>query len=564
MASVKYIIQNIRTYLDEEEAAFLKCVSKKLHIRESDIISIKVIKQSVDARQKEKISFISTVLAEIKNHAEDKISSRISGGSLPKDIKKYCDDKKEDFYQDIQDIKENSYQNENKIKRPVGKRPVVIGMGPAGLFAALILAENGYRPIVIDRGECIDKRVKTVGKYWETGELDEESNVQFGEGGAGTFSDGKLNTRINDPLCDMVLNTFYKFGAPEEILYKAKPHIGTDKLRNVITNMTKHIKDLGADILFNTKATSLVVTSSSAFVKPQDNKIEGVVINGKTEIESDTVILAIGHSARDTFRMLLELGVEFEQKPFSIGVRIEHLQKDIDAAQYGCSAEHPRLQAADYQLFHKWPDRTAYTFCMCPGGIVVASASEKNTIVTNGMSFYKRDGTNANSALVVSVGPDDFPAEPLAGVDFQRIWERKAFEIAGKGAAPVQLLEDFLEGRVSTEFGRIHPSYTGEFKFADINECLPEFVSDAIKKAVPIFDRKIKGFAVRDAVLTGVETRTSSPVRILRNENFESVSVKGLYPAGEGAGYAGGIMSAAVDGIKAAEAIQNFIPTYVI
>ena len=453
---------------------------------------------------------------------------------------------------DIRIIEELREEKITYGDKKLNQRPVVVGTGPAGLFAALVLSQNGYKPLVLERGECVEKRTEIVNRYWNTGELNLETNVQFGEGGAGTFSDGKLTTRINDRRCTKVLEEFYNFGAPEEILYKAKPHIGTDILKKVIVNMRKRIIELGGEVRFNSKVTSIRV---------EDGKVTGVTVNGSEIIEAEVVVLAIGHSARDTFSSLFESGIEIVQKPFSIGVRIEHPQELINKAQYGEAASHPRLGAADYQLFYKTGDRTVYSFCMCPGGIVVASASESDMIVTNGMSEYARDRENANSALVVSVEPGDFGSNhPLAGIEFQRMWESLAFKIAGScNAAPVQRLGDFINGRVSEKFGEVKPSYTGRTSLADLNLCLPKFVTEPMKESIKYFDDKLKGFGMEDALLTGVETRTSSPVRIQRTETFEATRVKGLYPTGEGAGYAGGIVSAAVDGIKVAEQI---IKTY--
>ncbi|NLD48101.1 MAG: hypothetical protein GX660_13065, partial [Clostridiaceae bacterium] len=431
-------------------------------------------------------------------------------------------------------------------------RPVIIGTGPAGLFAGLVLAQNGYRPLLLERGDCVAKRTEAVNRYWITGELDVETNVQFGEGGAGTFSDGKLTTRINDRRCTKVLEEFYKSGAHEEILFKAKPHIGSDVLKEVVVNLRKRIIDYGGEVRFNSKVTSFII---------KDGRIKGVKVNGSEVIPGEIVVLAVGHSARDTFASLYESGVGFIQKPFSIGVRIEHPQGLINFSQYGMAATHPKLGAADYQLFYKTLGRTVYSFCMCPGGVVVASASENETIVTNGMSEFLRDKENANSALVVSVGPGDFgSSHPLAGIDFQRKWERMAFVVGGSNnCAPVQRLEDFIEGRATTHLGSVRPSYTGQIRKADLNLCLPEFVTGPMKESISYFDSRVKGFGMKDAVLTGVETRTSSPVRIPRDDKLEALSVKGLYPAGEGAGYAGGIVSAAVDGIRIAEQI---IKTY--
>ncbi len=525
---MKLIVHNIKLSLDDDINSLKRMAAKKLKIDSKEFINFRIVKESVDARKKPDIFLVYSVMVEIPGKI--KISNN----------------------KDVRIIEENIEEKLVPGEKQLKHRPVVIGTGPAGLFAALVLSQNGYKPLVLERGECVEKRTEIVNSYWNGGELNPDTNVQFGEGGAGTFSDGKLTTRINDRRCTKVLEEFYNFGAPEEILYKAKPHIGTDILKKVIVNMRKKIIELGGEVRFNSKVTS---------IKIKDGKVTGVVVNGSETIDAEVVVLAIGHSARDTFLSLFESGVEFIQKPFSVGVRIEHPQELINKAQYGEAASHPNLGAADYQLFYKLKDRTVYSFCMCPGGVVVAAASEPNMIVTNGMSEYARDKENANSALVVSVEPGDFgSSHPLAGVEFQRNWERLAFTVAGScNAAPIQRLGDFIEGRVSVKLGTVKPSYTGKTSFADLNLCLPVFVTGPMKESIKYFDDRLKGFGISDALLTGVETRTSSPVRIQRTDTFESTKVKGLYPAGEGAGYAGGIVSAAVDGIKVAEQI---IKTY--
>lgn len=524
---MKVLISNIMLGLDEGMNGLLVQAARKLGVRQGDVENIKIIKQSIDARRKPGIRLVYSISCETGD-----------GLRIPEnpDIRILEDSKEE-------------------ILLPGSKescgRPLVIGTGPAGLFCGLMLAQNGYRPVIIERGSRVEERTERVETYWKSGVLDTETNVQFGEGGAGTFSDGKLTTRIHDKRCDRVLAEFHNFGAHEEILYKAKPHIGTDVLKNVVANIRREIERLGGTVLFNTKATDLII---------KNGRVCGVVTNAGTAIDTNIVVLAIGHSARDTFEMLFHKGIPFEQKPFSIGVRIEHPQSLINAAQYGAASGHPALGAADYQLFCRIKDRTAYSFCMCPGGLVVASASEPESIVTNGMSEFRRDRENANSALVVSVGPSDFgTSHPLGGIEFQRKWERLAYKVGGAGnSAPVQRLEDFIYGRTG-KLGSVRPSYTGAVRSADINECLPSYVTESMKQSIGIFDRKLKGFGMADALLTGVETRTSSPVRIPRNEDLECLGILGLYPAGEGAGYAGGIVSAAVDGIKIAEQI---IKTY--
>jgi Uncharacterized FAD-dependent dehydrogenases len=526
---MKILISNLSTKLDGGQKELEHQIVQKLKINSKLIKNIKIVKQSTDARKKPGIRFVYSVSCELNDNVK-----------IPAD-------------KDIRILEETPEEKLFPGNKKMDGRPVVIGTGPAGLFCALVLAQNGYRPIVIERGGNVRERSEKVENYWKGGSLDTETNVQFGEGGAGTFSDGKLTTRINDSRCDKVLEEFHRFGAPDEIMYKAKPHIGTDILKNVIVHMRNEIERLGGEVLFNTKMID---------IKTQNGEIRGIFTNTNLFIDTNAVVLAVGHSARDTFEMLLDRGITFVQKPFSIGVRIEHPQNIVNKAQYGDAAGHPALGPADYQLFYKQNDRTAYSFCMCPGGVVVASASEADTIVTNGMSEFKRDRENANSALVVSVGPGDFGTQhPLAGIEFQRRWERLAFETGGSSnSAPVQRLADFLDGRAGG-IGSVKPSYTGETRCADVNKCLPSYVTDSMKQSIEYFDRRLKGFGMKDALLTGIETRTSSPVRIPRDENLECVDLHGLYPAGEGAGYAGGIVSAAVDGIRIAEQI---IKTYAI
>ena len=435
-------------------------------------------------------------------------------------------------------------------------RPVVIGSGPCGLFAGLILAQMGFRPLILERGKAVRERTGDTWGLWRQGQLNPESNVQFGEGGAGTFSDGKLYSQISDPeyRSRKVLTEFVKAGAPEEILYVAKPHIGTFRLVSMVETMRAGIEALGGEIRFQSRVDEL---------QTEDGQVHGITLASGEFIAADHVVLAVGHSARDTFEMLHRHGVFMEPKPFSIGVRIEHPQSLIDRARFGKNAGHPILGAADYKLVHHARNqRSAYSFCMCPGGTVVAAASEPGRVVTNGMSQYSRNERNANSAIVVGVTPADYPprypGDPLAGVEFQRHWEALAFAAGGSDyRAPAQRLGDFLAGRPSTALGPVLPSYTPGIHLTDLATCLPDYVVATLREALPAFERRIKGFAMEDALLTGVETRTSSPLRITRNAGLQSLNVRGLFPAGEGAGYAGGILSAGVDGIKVAEAVAR-------
>ena len=438
------------------------------------------------------------------------------------------------------------------MPRPTGREklsapPVVVGFGPAGIFAALVLAKNGYRPVVLERGSAMDQRDRDVQSFFSGGVLNERSNIQFGEGGAGAYSDGKLTTRIGDNRCELVLQLLEEHGAPHNALQAAKPHIGTDLLKDIVVSMRRQVISLGGTVRFETQAKGLLL---------REGILRGLRLDGE-ELPCDTAVLAIGHSARDSFFTLKEQGVHLEPKPFSVGVRAEHLQEDIDRALYGKHLGTPGLPAGEYALSYREGERGCYSFCMCPGGEVVAAASEEGGLVTNGMSYHARAGKNANAALCVAVTPDDYGHGPLDGIAFQRQLERSAFLLGGSDyTAPVQLWGDFAEGRVSTKLGRVQPTYPRGWQFRSLDEALPPMVCGMLRRAMPQFGKKIRGYDAADAVFTGVETRTSSPVRITRGDELYSLSVRGLIPCGEGAGYAGGIMSAAVDGIRAAEAIM--------
>lgn len=521
-------VSGIKLTLDQDEAELRYRLLDKLKIKETELIEFTIFKRSVDARKKDNIFFVYTLDAVVNN--EKKL------------LKKLAKDK------DISVTPNLDYEYVKTGDIPLKNRPIIVGTGPAGLFAGLILAIMGYRPLLLERGSDVDRRTESVKNFWQTGKLDTECNVQFGEGGAGTFSDGKLTTLIRDLRCRKVLEEMVAAGAPAEILYSHKPHVGTDILRDVVKNIRKRIISLGGEVCFHAKVTDLLV---------EQGKITGVVVNHQEKIDTEVVILAIGHSARDTFQMLYQKGTKISPKAFSIGVRIEHPQELIDQAQYKQFARHKKLGPAEYKLAYHAPNgRSAYTFCMCPGGMVVAAASEEGGVVTNGMSEHARDAQNANSALLVGVTPADFDSDhPLAGVEFQRQWERKAFELGGGNYhAPAQLVGDFLADRPSQSKGKVQPSYRKAITLAELKNCLPPYVVETLKEAIIDFDRKLQGFAQPDAILTGVETRSSSPIRIERNEQRES-NLSGLYPAGEGAGYAGGIVSAAVDGIRVAEAV---------
>ncbi|MDE5756338.1 MAG: hypothetical protein K2I23_04540 [Clostridia bacterium] len=514
----------IKLPIDYSDSDVKKGAAKTLGVSIEDIKRCEIIKKSIDSRDKSRIRYVLSVAVEL--NGEKKYLARHPKATV--------------YNPPIRRIEEILPKD---IPTPT-KRPVIVGLGPAGLFAGLTLAKAGLRPIIIERGKSVDERQKSVDDFINTCVLDTQSNLQFGEGGAGTFSDGKLNTGTGSELIGVVFGEFVKFGAPEQILYDAKPHVGTDKLRGVIKNMRAEIIALGGEVHFDSRLVD---------IKAKGGKLVAVEVatkdRGLWSIDCDCCILAIGHSARDTFEMLVSK-VAIEQKPFSIGARIEHLQNAIDVGQYGSQKG---LPPANYSLScHLDNGRSCYTFCMCPGGYVMPATSEENAVVTNGMSYFARDGVNANSALLVGVQPSDFgSSNPLAGVEFQRKYERLAYAVSGSYKAPCQRYEDLAKGRASQGFGQVLPTYPIGVTAADLRACLPDYVTDSIVEAVKVFDKKLKGFADGDALLTGVESRSSSPIRILRGESGDS-SVEGLMPCGEGAGYAGGITSASVDGINIA------------
>ena len=521
-------INQLKLPVDHNEEDLLKQAAKLLRIPVKEILSIKIIKQSVDARKKDEIHF--TYCIEAKTLKEDAVIHKAKNANVTKAVKK-------------------GYHFPEGGSEPMKDRPVIIGSGPAGLFCGVMLARNGYRPLILERGESVEKRQKSVDSFWNGGELNPQSNVQFGEGGAGTFSDGKLNTLVKDPFMRnrKVLELFVEFGADPSILYKNKPHIGTDVLSNIVKNMRLEITRLGGEVRFNAQVTDFVIKNGS---------LCAVKVNDVEEIPTGVLVLAIGHSARDTFEALEQKGFPMESKPFAVGLRIQHPQEAINLSQYGC--KHSKiLGAADYKLTHKSSNgRGIYTFCMCPGGYVVNASSEKGRLAVNGMSYHDRAGVNANSALIVTVTPEDFgDSSPLAGIAYQRKLEEAAYQ-CGNGAIPVQLYGDFKKNQRSERFGSIQPQIKGLHEFSNLRNILSGDLSDSILEGVETFARKIKGFNAPDAILAGVESRTSSPVRILRDDDFES-RVKGVYPCGEGAGYAGGITSAAMDGLKVAEAIAS-------
>jgi len=515
----------------EEDSLLSATIARKLKVPEQSISGLRFLRRSLDARKKPYLMFVYTVQfsLEVPSTEMSLILARVPGlKELPLEVPVIWP------------------TPSKKLKH----RPVVIGSGPAGYFAALALARKGYAPLVLERGDSVEERTRKVQTFWDTGKLDPESNVQFGEGGAGTFSDGKLTTRIQDRRISEVLATFVKHGAPAEIQYLAKPHIGTDILKTVVKGIREEIESLGGEIRFQAKVTGF---------KAPSGVMQRVIIKGQEEIPAEAVILAIGHSARDVYELLHAMDVTLEKKSFAIGLRVEHPQSLINQSQYGAE-EHPIVGPADYQLTFKdvRTGRGAYAFCMCPGGQVVAAASEEGGVATNGMSSYDRDSNVANSAIVVTVGPDDFSTtHPLAGLEFQRKWEHKAFLAGGQNYhAPAQRVTDFLEGRVSDHFDLLS-SYTPGTVPCELHSVLPTPVGDVLGRALRVFNGKIKGFSGEKATLTGIETRTSSPVRIVRNDEGQSTSLAGLYPTGEGAGYAGGITSSAVDGLRMAEYLMT-------
>jgi uncharacterized FAD-dependent dehydrogenase len=522
--------------LDHPEDDLTAAILERLGIGRGELVGYTVFRRGYDARRKSNIHFVYTIDVEVKNEAA--LLQRHAGK------------------RGIGPAPDTSYKFVAQAPEHVGKRPVVIGFGPCGIFAALILAQMGFRPIILERGKVVRERTKDTWGLWRKRNLNPESNVQFGEGGAGTFSDGKLHSGIKDPKFygRKVLTEFVKHHAPEEILYVSKPHIGTFRLVKMVEAMRETIESLGGEFRFQSKVTDLDIEEHDG-----QRQVRGVVLENGERIATDHVVLAVGHSARDTFQMLYDRGVHVEAKPFSIGFRIEHPQSVIDRARFGKFAGHPALGAADYKLVHHAANgRAVYSFCMCPGGTVVAATSEPERVVTNGMSQYSRNERNANSGIVVSIEPKDFGGDkhPLAGIDFQRELESRAYELGGRNYdAPGQLIGDFIKGKPSKEFGSVQPSYKPGVHLTDLAPSLPSYAIEAIREALPEFDKQIRGYAMNDGVLTGVETRTSSPVRIRRQDNFQSMNTKGLFPAGEGAGYAGGILSAGVDGIKVAEAV---------
>ena len=530
-------ITEIKLPLEHESSDIQAAIIKKLGINTADLLDYSIFKRGVDARKANAILLAYTV--DVTVQGEAKILAK-----LRKDPH-------------VKVAPDTSYHFVAQAPSGLKNRPIIIGLGPSGLFAALILAQSGFKPLVLERGKAVRERTKDTFNFWRKSKLNTESNVQFGEGGAGTFSDGKLYSQIKDPkhYGRKVLNEFVIAGAPEEILYVSHPHIGTFRLVSMVEKMRETIIALGGEIRFESRVDDIEIALNAE----GQNQVQAVVLQNGQRIATNHLVLAVGHSARDTFEMIYKRGIYIEAKPFSIGFRIEHPQSLIDSARHGPNAQHPILGAADYKLVHHASNgRSVYSFCMCPGGTVVASASEANCVVTNGMSQYSRNERNANAGIVVGITPDvDFPGHPLAGMELQRKWEHQAFLLGGSTyQAPGQLIGDFLVNKPSTQFGEVIPSYTPSVHLTNLDNALPEYVISAIREAIPQFAKQIKGFDLPDGILTGVETRTSSPIRIKRNDNdLQSINTKGLYPTGEGAGYAGGILSAGVDGIRVAEAV---------
>jgi uncharacterized FAD-dependent dehydrogenase len=525
-------LTEIRLPLGHAPEALQQAILQRLKIPAAAVRGYSVARRGYDARKRNAILFVYSLDVDVADEAQ--LLQRFAGE------------------RDIRLTPDTTYQFVAQAPTGLPTRPIIIGTGPAGFMAGLLLAQMGFKPLILERGKEVRQRTKDTWALWREHKLNPESNVQFGEGGAGTFSDGKLHTQIKDPrhLGVKVMQEFVKAGAPEEILTISKPHVGTFRLVSMVEKIRAEIIGLGGEFRFESRVTDIEI---------DDGQVRGVVLADGERIASDHVILAIGHSARDTFKMLHQRGVYIEAKPFSIGFRIEHPQSLIDQCRYGQFAGHADLGAADYKLVHHCKNgRSVYSFCMCPGGQVVAATSEEGCVVTNGMSQYSRNERNANSGIVVGITPEDFPgSDPLAGIELQRQLESRAFVLGGSNYdAPGQLVGDFLQGKPSTKLGSVQPSYTPGVHLTDLSTALPPYAIEAIREALPAFERQIKGFAMSDALLTGVETRTSSPVRIKRNrDNYQSINTRGLYPAGEGAGYAGGILSAAVDGIEVAEAL---------
>ena len=525
MIRVRHVKINVR---DDNRESLINAISRKIGVKDTDIIDYVIVKRSLDARYKPDLFYIYEVDVNVLN-----VEYVLRANKKNKDVCENDDDK---------------YIFPKCGCEKLNHRPVIVGSGPAGLFCGYLLSLMGYKPLILERGERIEDRVKTVEDFWNNGILNKESNVQFGEGGAGTFSDGKLNTLTKDKFnrIRFVFEKFIECGANKDILISNSPNIGSDVLRDVVINLRKKIISMGGEILYNSCLTNINVC---------DNKVKSIVINNDLVIDTDLLVLAIGHSARDTFKMLYDLGVNMEAKPFAMGIRIQHPQEIININQYG-EGYYKGLPQASYKLTYKALNgRGVYSFCMCPGGYVVNASSEDCRLAINGMSYYKRDSKNANSAIVVTVTPDDFGNNPMDGIKYQRDLEERAYKL-GNGYIPVQLFKDYLNNCESNKFGSVEPVFKGRYNFANLNKLYPEYINESLKDAIKYFDRKIKGFSNGDSIIAGIESRTSSPVRIVRNEMFVS-NIEGIYPCGEGAGYAGGITTSSVDGIKVAEAIIN-------